>query len=80
MNLNPPPPIVCRFCFRPMKIERETNSVIGGKNMSAERSAGGAPGSSGAPTVAVVNLVLALRGDAMKRLGLDRSVSSMSGQ
>lgn len=53
--------------------------MIGGKDMSATRSGGGAPGSSGAPTVAVVNLVLALRGDAMKRLGLDRSVSSMSG-
>ncbi|CAM9394343.1 unnamed protein product, partial [Hapterophycus canaliculatus] len=61
------------------KIERETNAVIGGKNVSAERSMGGRSGSSGGPTVAVVSLVVALRGDAMKRLGLDRSVSSMSG-
>lgn len=62
------------------QIERETNAVIGGKNVSAERSGGGRSGASGGPTVAVVSLVIALRGDAMKRLGLDRSVSSMSGE
>ncbi|CAN0174201.1 unnamed protein product [Ectocarpus sp. 12 AP-2014] len=60
------------------KVERETNAVIGGKNISAERSGGGRIGSGG-PTVAVVSLVVALRGDAMKKLGLDRSVSSTSG-
>lgn len=63
-----------------MQIERETNAVIGGKNVSAERSSGGRSGSSGGPTVAVVSLVVALRGDAMKRLGLDKSVSNMSGE
>lgn len=55
--------------------------MVGGKNVSAERSrAGGSGAASGGPTVAVVSLVIALRGDAMKRLGLDRSVSSMSGE
>ncbi|CAN0395106.1 unnamed protein product [Ascophyllum nodosum] len=58
------------------KIERETKVMIGGRNMSSERSGGA---SQGGPTVAVVSLVLALRGDSLKRLGLDRGVSSMSG-
>lgn len=53
--------------------------MIGGKNVSAERSRGSGLGSGG-PTVAVVSLVIALRGDAMKKLGLDRSVGSMSGE
>lgn len=67
-------------CFSPSyQIERETKAVIGGKNLSAERSSGGAGISSGGPTVAVVSLVLALRGDQLKRLGLDRSVNSVSG-
>lgn len=59
------------------KIERETRAVIGGKDVSTERASGG--GSMGGSTVAVVSIVLALRGDQLKRLGLDRSVNSVSG-
>lgn len=64
------------------QVERETNALVGGANVSSER-VGGGPGASmgagGGPTVAVVNIVLALRGDALKKQGLDRSVNSMSG-
>lgn len=53
---------------------------MGGKNVSVERSSGGAGLSVGGPTIAVVSLVLALRGDELKRLGLDRSINSVSGE
>ncbi|CAM9674335.1 unnamed protein product, partial [Hapterophycus canaliculatus] len=60
------------------KVERETNAIVGGKDISVERSGEGRSALPGGPTVAVVSLVIALRGDAVKRLGLDKSIS-MSG-
>lgn len=53
--------------------------MVGGKILSSERVSRGGM-SSGGPTVAVVNLVIALRGEELKRLGLDRSVNSVSGK
>ena len=73
------------FLSRPLfligcgQIENETRAIVGGQVVSS-RSSARAGLVSGGPTVAVVNLVIALRGDELKRLGLDRSVNSMSGE
>ncbi|CAN0179989.1 unnamed protein product [Ectocarpus sp. 13 AM-2016] len=63
------------------KIKRETKSLVRGKNISVQRSREeGSSAAPGRPTVAVVCLVIALRGDALQRLGLDKNVnSSISG-
>ncbi|CAN0232423.1 unnamed protein product [Ectocarpus sp. 12 AP-2014] len=59
------------------KIKRETKTLVGGKNISVQRSREeGSSASPGRPTVAVVCLVIALRGDALQRLGLDKNVNS----
>lgn len=70
--------VLCSLSPLCCQIERETRAVIGGKDVSTERASGG--GSMGGSTVAVVSIVLALRGDQLKRLGLDRSVNSVSGE
>ncbi|CAM9589465.1 unnamed protein product, partial [Phaeothamnion confervicola] len=57
------------------KVERETLAKVGGRDVSARRG-GGALAEAGRPTLAVVTLVVALRGDSMKRLQLEKSLNS----
>ncbi|KAG5192255.1 hypothetical protein JKP88DRAFT_230236 [Tribonema minus] len=61
------------------KVERETVSRFGGEDLSdSRRSDGVRPEDLGKPTQAVVTIVLALKGESLKRFQLERSINSAS--
>ncbi|CAM9875254.1 unnamed protein product [Choristocarpus tenellus] len=60
------------------KMQRETRVSVDGMGLNVDRMGGMGAGMIEKPTLAVVTIVLALRGESLKRLGLERNINGIS--